>query len=360
MNYGNQYLRFYLIIRCFVYASFSVNSTICPYDQGTALLQLKQEFTRTMPYPYYSHYNTPYPKMNSWKQGSNCCEWQGVECDAENGQVIGLDLSDGGLLGPLNSSSRLFSLRHLHKLNLARNDFIYSKIPSEFGQLVRLTHLDLSYSSFSGEIPLEITWLPNLVSLRIYGGPVIEEECPLCLRISNLGVFVQNITNLRELDLGFLSISSSVPKVLGNLTTLTSLTLQDCQLHGEFPHGIFLLPNLQTLKVSHNELLTGDIADFIGNLSQLRYLDISYNNFAGQLPSSLGNVSQLNSLNLQGNRFIGQIPPTLGRILNLSDIDLSYNLLSGIIPSSLFRMPSLVSLLLHGNKLTGQIGRAHV
>lgn len=137
---------FFLIISCCLYASYSPNSTICPYDQAAALLQLKQEFTA--------------PYLHSWKEGSNCCNWEGVKCDEKNGQVIGLYRL--WLFGPLSSNSSLFSLRHLQELDLAYSDFMCSKIPSEFGQLVKLTHLDLSDSFLSGEIPLEF----HFVSLR--------------------------------------------------------------------------------------------------------------------------------------------------------------------------------------------------
>ena len=126
--------------------STSTSSTssgqFCSPDQSSALLQQRQEFVKGMPSDYY---NGSYPKTMSWKADTDCCSWNGVTCDTKNGQVIGLNLRNSHLYGPLNSNSSLFSLRHLQKLNLGFNNFSSSTIPSEFGQLVNLTHLNLSF-----------------------------------------------------------------------------------------------------------------------------------------------------------------------------------------------------------------------
>ena len=138
----------------------------CLPVQSSALLQLRQEFFEKRIFSDY-YYGVSYPKMKSWKADTNCCSWDGVTCNAESGQVIDLDLSNSWLNGPLKSNSSLFSLCHLQKLNLAYNSFTLSTIPSEFGRLVRLTHLNLSFSYLSGQIPSEISWLSNLVSLDL-------------------------------------------------------------------------------------------------------------------------------------------------------------------------------------------------
>ena len=43
---------------------------------------------------------------------------------------------------------------------------------------------------------------------------------------------VDKLTNLKWLDLGGVNISSSVATSLGNLSSLTHLSLMDCQLQG--------------------------------------------------------------------------------------------------------------------------------
>ena len=108
-----------------------------------------------------------YPKTRSWKEDKDCCTWDGVVCDNTTRHVIALDLSCSYLNGSIHPNSTLFLLRHLRSLNLAGNAFYPSLISSEFGRFQSLTHLNLSCSDFSGEIPYEISQLFHLIFLTI-------------------------------------------------------------------------------------------------------------------------------------------------------------------------------------------------
>jgi Leucine-rich repeat (LRR) protein len=192
---------------------------------------------------------------------SDCCLWYGVECDEATGHVIGLDLSDSCLYGPLNSSSSLFRLVHLQSLNLAFNHFHHSQIPFAVGNLSRLTHLNLSNSYFSGQIPSGVSHLSKLSSLdlsRNYGGLYTG---------SDLRSFVQNFTSLEELLLSYVNISSVVPESLANLSSLKTLHLGFCGLLGEFPTRLFQLPNLRDLSIGNNWNLSGQLPEFHSNTS---------------------------------------------------------------------------------------------
>lgn len=87
---------------------------------------------------------------------SDCCLWDGVTCDEMSGHVIELDLSCSQLVGVIDSNSSLFQLSHLKKLVLSMNDFSSSRISPVFGRFASFTHLHLSNSHFSGQIPSEI------------------------------------------------------------------------------------------------------------------------------------------------------------------------------------------------------------
>ena len=115
-------------------------------DQRSALLQFKQlfSFSEYASYHYCDQYS--YPKMESWKEGTDCCSWDGVTCDRVRGDVIGLDLSCSWLQGTIPSNSSLFLLHYLQRINLAFNNFEYSPISSGFGQFARLRYLNLSSS----------------------------------------------------------------------------------------------------------------------------------------------------------------------------------------------------------------------
>ncbi|KAI5345039.1 hypothetical protein L3X38_012916 [Prunus dulcis] len=95
--------------------------------------------------------------VSSWKPAgggnSSCCSWDGVECDEMTGHVIGLNLSSSYLHGSFDSNSSFFSLVHLQRLNLSDNNFNHSQFPSSIRNFPGLTHLDLSFSFFSGQVP---------------------------------------------------------------------------------------------------------------------------------------------------------------------------------------------------------------
>jgi Leucine-rich repeat (LRR) protein len=156
--------------------------------------------------------------------------------------VIGLDLSSSCLYGSIDSNSSLFHLVQLRRLNLADNDFNNSEIPSEIRNLSRLFDLNLSMSGFSGQIPADILELSKLVSLDL-GWNTLKLQKP------GLQHLVEALTNLEVLHLNGVNISAKVPQIMANLSSFSSLFLRDCGLQGEFPMGIFQLPNLRFLSI---------------------------------------------------------------------------------------------------------------
>ncbi|KAF3438359.1 hypothetical protein FNV43_RR21121 [Rhamnella rubrinervis] len=303
----------------------------------------------------------------------DCCLWDGVSCDTASGYVIAIDLSSSWLYGPLTSNSSLFRLLHLQKLNLAFNDFASCTIPSEFGQLSRLTYLNLSYSMFDGHIPYEISRLTNLMVLDLSG---VTDN--LYVREVKLGrLITQNMTNLRQLYLDRTNLFSPVPEFFGNLSSLTHLSLPTCHLLGKLPRNIFQLPNLQYIDLNNNSLtgylpefnvssrikylflaqnsFYGKLPDSIGNLKSLNFLDVRKSNFSGIVPPSLGNLSQLSKLDLSDNCFYGQLPYTIGNLAKLTVISLSENHFSGGLPSSLGKLAQLEELNLGYNNFSGQV-----
>ena len=88
-----------------------------------------------------------------------------VSCDMVTGDVIGLDLSCSWLSSSIPSNTSFSLLSCLQKLNLAFNEFYKSHIPSDFVRFPSLTHLNLSSSDFSGQVPFQIShlskWCPE-------------------------------------------------------------------------------------------------------------------------------------------------------------------------------------------------------
>ncbi|KAJ9702918.1 hypothetical protein PVL29_004593 [Vitis rotundifolia] len=370
-------LCFLFFLSCSQLLSFSFsNSTkpLCPHHQTLALLQLTQSFAIKKSYSdYFEHYHLPYyPKTESWKKGSDCCSWDGVTCDWVTGHVIELDLSCSWLFGTIHSNTTLFLFPHLQRLNLAFNDFNGSSVSAGFGRFSSLTHLNLSGSGFSGLISSEISHLSNLVSLDLSWN-FDTEFAP-----HGFNSLVQNLTKLQKLHLGGISTSSVFLDSLLNRSSLISLVLFDCGLHGRFPDHDIHLPKLEVLDLRRNDDLSGNFPRFsennsltklylssknfsgelpasIRNLKSLTTLFLYNCGFSGSIPSSIGNLKSLMNLYLYNCGFLGYIPSSIGNLKSLMTLDLSDCEFSGSIPSSIGNLKSLTTLDLSGCEFSGSI-----
>ncbi|KAL0848415.1 hypothetical protein Bca101_021662 [Brassica carinata] len=352
-----------------LYSVSKISSTFASSpDQSDILLEFKNEFKIEKPCEFLD------PKTKSWANKSDYCNWQGVTCDTKSGEVIGLDLSCSCLHGRFKPNSSLFRLQHLQSLNLAHNSFLDSTIPAKFNKLMGLERLNLSFSSFSGQIPREIVQLTNLVSLDLssfYTLNTLSIEEP-----SFLSLLALNLRNLRELDMTSVNISLEIPKEFSNMWSLRSLALENCNLLGIFPSNVFLIPSLHLINLDDNSELRGQLADFhaneslqrisirntsfsgtipdsIGNLKHLISLTLSESTFSGRIPSSLGNLSHLSFLSFNSNNFDGEIPSSVGNLKQLAVFDVSGNELCGNIPSALFNLTQLRTLDLSFNQFSG-------
>jgi Leucine-rich repeat (LRR) protein len=260
-----------------------------------------------------------HPKTESWKEGTDCCLWDGVTCDQKTGHVTGLDLSCSMLYGTLHSNSTLFSMHHLQKLDLSDNHFNFSNISSRFGQFSNLTLLNLNYSVFAGQVPSEITHLSKLVSLDL------SRNDDLSLEPISFDKLVRNLTKLRELDLSSVDMSLVVPDSLTNLSSsLSSLKLFDCGLQGILPSSM-------------------------GKFKHLQYLDLGENNLSGPIPYDFEQLSELVSLHLSFNHYLSPEPISFDKIVQnltkLRDFDLSSVNMSLVAPNSLTNLSSSLSSL---------------
>ncbi|GLT38424.1 hypothetical protein SLA2020_126780 [Shorea laevis] len=386
-----------------IHASSFSTTHLCSHEEALALLQFKTSFSINYTVSYPDSCGENYSKIESWKGGIDCCSWDGVSCDNVTGHVIALNLSCSFLYGTFPSNSTLFFLRNLQSLNLALNDFRLSKIPSKISQFTRLKHLDSSYSGFSGQVPGEIAHLPKLVSLNLSNDGLILETTTL----RNL---VQNLSEVRELVLSGVNMTSVNPRFFVNLSSsLTTLDLSESKLRGNFPNSIFHFPNLKNFYLGREfdlgeggarnltiDLLSGEfdlgeggarnvtidllrsnwssplqqlylsdvdcerrLPESIGDLKSLQSLTLSCN-LEGSVPTSIasiGNLSQLTYLSLSFNNFNGQTPSSLANLIQLTFLDLSYNQFSGPIPPWIFTLPLLWHLSLNNNQFQGKINQ---
>ncbi|KAM3684059.1 hypothetical protein ACJW31_11G013700 [Castanea mollissima] len=317
-------------------------------------------------------------QTNSWINGTNCCTWNGITYDDKVGHVIGIDVSCSQLQGTIHSNSSLFSLQHLQRLNLSYNDFSGSKLSPKFGWFMNMTHLNLTACNLTMEVPYEISYLSKLVSLDLSWSGNMKLDKQTLQRL------IQNQTKLSELSLVTIEMSLVSPYSFMNLSSsLTSLSLYDCQLRGRFPYNIFHLPNLHFLDLRYNHNLIGylskynwssplkvlglsetgfpiDLPILINNLKLLRFRSLQTRlcNFTRSYPILLPNLTQITSLDLSHNNFGGQIPGFFLKFERLSLLDLSYLDLSNYklqapLPVSISKLVSLYHINVSFNNLSG-------
>nr|XP_017215497.1 PREDICTED: receptor like protein 30-like [Daucus carota subsp. sativus] len=309
---------FALIVMLIFFVQCHQVASLSPHSQKIALFRFKQSFKIAPPSncSYFSYFelkpmtsHLSHPKTMNWSMSSDHCTWEGVSCDQETGDVIGLDLSCGQLQGAILPNSTLFQLSRLRFLNLSQNDFILStQFPREFGFFAKgLTHLNLSGTGISARVPSEISHLYNLVSLDLSRNyfPQLDEEVFKSL--------MQNLTHLRVLNLQWFNIPSVLPVNIS--TSLRVLNLGGSFLLGKVPQEVFNLPNLEALILSYNFNLTAKLPEAKwGSSATLQHLDFSYTNIDGGIPDSIGHLESLDGMELTSCNLSGPVPRSIGHL----------------------------------------------
>nr|TKS18301.1 hypothetical protein D5086_0000005500 [Populus alba] len=312
--------------------AYSSGHPACHGEERSALLQFKESFIIRRS---ASKFPFAYPKVASWKldgNGSDCCLWDGVECDEDTGHVIELDLNASCLYGSIDPNSSLFRLVQLQKLNLANNDCGGSQIPSALGNLSEVTALELSHSLFVGEIPSEISKAHGSLTC-LYRKPPF------------LGIFDDLFLQLLGSDPFF---SLDQPPAFLPWSRMSILKLNSNMLQGSLP----IPPNSTKYYLISNNSLAGEIPPPICNISSFIVLDLSKNNLTGLIPQCLGNFSStLSLLSLEGNNLYGTIPQTWVQGSRLRMISLGQNKLQGQIPTSIVGCKMLEIRDLNNNQL---------
>ena len=309
--------------------------------------------------------------------------------------ILYYSVSNNMLIGDI--SQMICELSSLSYLNVSYNN-LSGFLPHCLGDLRNLSILNLQYNNFHGNIP-----------------QIIMEGCKLGMITLSQNRFegplprsLANCTTLEVFDIGNKHIIDFFPSWLGILPKLRVLILQSNGLYGFIgkPETISRFPKLQVIDVSNNNIsgklpfeyfeiwkamksfdashLTymqtdgqtlktqsdGYLITYIYSMTltnkgiKTKYsriqdffvaIDISGNNFEGEIPKILGNLKALHMLNFSNNVLIGFIPSTLAILTNLESPDLSQNMLVGEIPPQLVELTFLAFLNVSHNNLTGPI-----
>ena len=317
---------------------------------------------------------TGWTSSDGWLSGAALGVWHGVSAD-HLGRVTGLDLGGNGLAGRLPNS--LGALVEMTELRLGDNARLAGHLP------LSLADLSLQAFNYVGTglcVPVQASFREWLNAIPSHDGTGVD-----CASLSDreilealydaggrsgwknddnwltdaplgdwYGVRVDRDGRVTHLELVGNNLSGPLPRELGGLVRLQSLTVARNELTGPIPPELGNLAGLVTLRLDRNAL-TGPIPPELGNLIDLELLDLGDNALAGSIPPELGNLGALQRLDLDDNALAGPIPANLGRLSSLLKLDLGNNDLTGPVPPELGSLADLEEMFLDNSNLTGPV-----
>nr|GMD67449.1 LRR receptor-like serine/threonine-protein kinase GSO2 [Ipomoea batatas] len=257
-----------------------------------------------------------------------------------------LDLSGNKINGTLPQGlGNMFPM--LDFLDVSNN--ILEGVVTE-NHFVNLKELGFFYAS-GNRLTLRVSpnWLPPLKLSKLgLGSWHLGPQFPVWLKS------LKEI--ISEVDISNAGIKDEVPTWLWNLSSqLSVLNLSHNQFYGQLPQNTFALTYFDL----SNNFFSGDVVGFFchpqNESIKLNKLHLRRNALSGQIPDCLGNWPVLEVLDLAENSLSGRIPESIGLLNILSSLDLNGNKLFGNVPSSLQNCTSLMKLDLGENELEGNI-----
>ncbi|KAG8480044.1 hypothetical protein CXB51_025162 [Gossypium anomalum] len=164
----------------------------------------------------------------------------------------------------------------------------------------------------------------------------------------------RNNRRVIKLELQFLKLSGSLSPFIGNLSYLKKLNLSSNNFYNQIPQEIGRLRRLETLQLTNNSI-TGEIPSNLSGCSKLTFVSMRGNQLTGEIPASLGLLSNMKTLGFAINRLRGSIPPSFGNLSSLETLILRTNALSGVIPDGIGRLTNLSIFWVEENAISGSI-----
>ncbi|KAI4995409.1 hypothetical protein ZWY2020_035312 [Hordeum vulgare] len=252
------------------------SSSGCFVEERSALLDIRSSLPRA--------HSLSLSALDSWgEDGDDCCSWERVKCNNTTQRVSHLNL-----ISIFQTYSHdhwylnltVFSALHeLEYLDLSNNNPCSLLAMEGLVGLSKLRFLDLSRTTEGGGFPDILGRIVSLEGLSLYGNYMTGG-----LSSAAFG----NFRNLRQLDMSWNSFSGDLPALLFTLPSLWFLDLSINSFSGQIPINSSSGPiSLEVLNLGFNNLsgtlpVGGSLPACIGNIS-----------FKGCIPNSgqLGSFS---------------------------------------------------------------------
>jgi len=243
------------------------------------------------------------------------------------------------------------------------NDFGGSQLPAVgFERLSLLTHLDLSSSGVSGQIPISISKLTNLVSLDLsnqYANDNNEiSRNHLLLWEPSFKTMVRNFSKMRELYLDGVNISSSGEEwctaLVRYIPRIRVLSLENCGLYGSIHPSFSSLRSLEVINLRLNTM-SGAFPQYFADFLNLSVLMLLGSDLNGLFPPKIFELKHLTSLELSGNANLMLKVETLPKGCSLETLALDGTNLSIAKPSSFGNLRFLQALHLDAKVISKEL-----
>ncbi|KAG7984502.1 hypothetical protein I3843_04G164000 [Carya illinoinensis] len=301
----------------------------------------------------------PPPSIGSYRVRNNSFTGEVSPLFCNLSSLYVLDLSYNNLSGQLHPCFCKLS-QTLNVLALRGNN-IGGTIPDEWAKRCSLSMIDLSQNQFQGQLPRSLDNCKELQYLDV-GNNKIHDTFPLWL---------ETLPVLQILILRSNGFYGAIRNIQINCTfsNLHIIDLSHNNFSGDLPAECFQQWNamklfgakgLQYLDysiISYSITLTTRSIELKYERIQdeLKVIDLSCNRFEGGIPEVVGNLKGLHILNFSNNALFGHIPSSLANLTNLESLDLSQNNLIGEIPLQLAQLTFLAFFKVFNNRLTGPI-----